>query len=74
MLSRIRSRVHASQAGGTCLNDFSNHPRDTDMNDRTTKPAAERRTSEHATKAKKPFLKPALERHESLPKVTGFTF
>ena len=43
------------------------------MKDRTTTQATERRAPEQA-QAKKPFQKPVLERHESLPEVTGFSF
>ena len=43
------------------------------MKDRTTTQTAERRTAEQH-QAKKPFQKPVLERHESLPEVTGFSF
>ena len=40
------------------------------MKDRNTTQAPAKQPS----KAKKPFAKPALERHESLPEVTGFSF
>ena len=44
------------------------------MKDRNTIQAPAQRATEQASKAKKPFSKPVLERHESLPEVTGFSF
>ena len=44
------------------------------MKDRNNMQAPAERTAEQASKAKKPFLKPVLERHALLPEVTGFSF